>query len=119
MIQCTQHTPGRPSAGLIPSDGPAVGTATFGARPVMNPCRWLLALLAAFGLLPLVSSLLAQAPPDRPSHRPVNTGLEEDLRPEEALERRLRPFRDEKAEIDKLSLNSDIAQLARRLLKDE
>jgi hypothetical protein len=58
----------------------------------------------------------------RPSHEPVGIGLENNLRPQDLLERRLGPLLKKKQEQDAKedeALQGNIQELARKLLKDE
>jgi hypothetical protein len=59
---------------------------------------------------------------ERPSHKPVGTGLETNLRPEEAAIKRLMGVRKTKQEQDEKegeALQGQIQELAKKLLKDE
>jgi hypothetical protein len=77
--------------------------------------RWSGVLLLAFALT--ASGLRADgeeppgnlAPPDRPSHKPINNGLENDLTPEQRLANRLQKSRQQKG----------LQELAKKLLDDK
>src|SRR5215212_942787 len=94
-------------------------------RTTMNP-RWpgLLLLASAITASPLAaqSTIPIPASSDRPSHKPIRTGLEEDLSPEQRLARRLQNSRDRKGkldDLDKMKLDEGMKDLAKRLLEDK
>ncbi len=73
--------------------------------------RWLAMLL----LVALAGPALAQ---DRPSHRPVNTGLADDRSPEQRLADRLRSTRERERNEDEKRLSEEMKGLAEKILKD-
>src|SRR5262245_32642007 len=73
--------------------------------------RWPLLLLF------LTAGLDAQTP-ERPSHRPVGTGIDNLTNPEDILAGRLRGARVTKDKRDELLLDKDLKELAKSLMKD-
>jgi hypothetical protein len=69
-------------------------------------------------LKPIGPLMRKDAKTPRPSHRPINTGLADNLTPEEALAARLRGSRDLKSILEDERFKKELQKLAERLLKD-
>ncbi|MFO0930055.1 MAG: hypothetical protein U0736_24030 [Gemmataceae bacterium] len=81
-------------------------------------CRWAALLLI---ILSVATAARGQPVVERPSHRPVGSGLETLLKPQELLERRLHGPRLAQAEReanDRAQMQGDFRSLVQRLMRD-